>query len=822
MTQQTTPDQTLQQKTATYVQQLPAGAIAAQVNAALREHPRLVVTAPPGAGKSTLLPLTILHNMPQGKILMLEPRRLAARQIAVRMAQMLGEQVGQTVGYRMRFDTMVSAHTRIEVITEGILSRMIIDDPTLEDVYTIIFDEFHERSLASDTALALTLEAQQIVRPDLRVVIMSATIDTTAICQALQAPSIESQGRMFPVTIVHSGEDTDAQGCSADVASAVRRAHAHHEGDILAFLPGQADIVRCQQLLAECLGPQTLVCALYGLLAPETQQQALSPAPAGWRKVVLATPIAETSLTIEGVRVVVDSGLCRTLVFDPQSGLSRLQTVRVSLDMARQRAGRAGRMAEGVCYQLWTKATELRMDECRRPEILDADLATTLLSIATWGEPNAAGLPWLTPPPAGHLAQAATLLSMLGATDAGGRITAHGRRLSALPCHPRIAQMLLLHEGSDRALAADIAALLEEKDPLPADTADADINTRIALLRDMRRNHKSGKWGHIMHIAAQYRRMAGAREDNTPPHPMAAGALIAAAWPERIAQRTADGRYRLCSGDFATLAREDDLSACPLLAVAKAGSRIFLAAPLAEESLADKAVWTDTVCWDSRQGRAMALRELRVGVLVLATKPAGAEARPQVVRAICDAAPKEGLTMFDFSAAVTRMQLRLATVAAWHPELQLPCVDTAALLQQASQWLPLYIGQASSVQELRRIDLCEVIWGLLSYEQQTAVDRIAPTHIQLPSGRNVRLDYRQGAEVPVLSARLQDCFGLTNTPRVDGGQKPVLMELLSPGFKPVQLTQDLTNFWQHTYFEVRKELRRRYPKHRWPDNPTER
>lgn len=800
------------------MRQLPAGAIAAQVNAALRERPRLVVTAPPGAGKSTLLPLTILQDMTEGRILMLEPRRLAARQIAVRMAQMLGEKVGQTVGYRMRFDTMVSAHTRVEVITEGILGRMLIEDPMLEGVQAVIFDEFHERSLASDTALTLTLEAQQLVRPDLRVVIMSATIDTDAICRALDAPAIESEGRMYDVDIIH-GEDTDAQGCAAAVASAIRKAHARHEGDILAFLPGQGDIVRCQELLADTLG-STQVCPLYGLLSPEAQRQALAPAAAGGRKVVLATPIAETSLTIEGVRIVVDSGLYRTLVFDPQSGLSHLETARISMDMARQRSGRAGRVAAGVCYRLWTKATELRMDECRRPEIMDADLAPTVLDIAAWGEANAARLPWLTPPPAGHLAQARSLLAMLEATDSEGRITAHGRRLASLPCHPRIAQMLLQEDG-DKALAADIAALLEEKDPLAAGNNDADINTRIDLLRDMRRNHKAGKWGRIMHIAEQYRRMVRAAEDNTPPHPTAAGSLIAAAWPERIAQQAEDGRYRLSSGDFATLAREDDLSACRLLAVAAAGNRIFLAAPLSEETLAKRGRWSNNVYWDSRQGKVVARRELRVGVLVLATRPAEGNVHEQVVHAVCEAAKKEGLSMFDFNAATTRMQLRLATVAAWHSELKLPAVDTATLLAKVDQWLPLYMGQATSVQELKRIDLCEVIWGLLSYEQQTAVDRIAPTHIQLPSGRDVRLDYRQGAEVPVLSARLQDCFGLTETPRVDNGRKPVLMELLSPGFKPVQLTQDLKNFWQNTYFEVRKELRRRYPKHRWPDNPTE-
>lgn len=803
-----------------YIQQLPVGAIAPQVNQSLSAHPRLVVTAPPGAGKSTLLPLTILQGMPDGKLLMLEPRRLAARQIAERMAAMLGETVGETVGYRVRFDTKVSDRTRIEVLTEGILSRMLIADPTLEGVATVVFDEFHERSLASDTAFALTLEAQQVIRPDLRVVVMSATIDTTALCQALDAPLLESEGRMFPVEIIHDDE-ADVRNCATQVATAVRKAHRIHTGDILAFLPGQAEIMKCREALADTLG-DTAILPLYGMLPPQAQRQAILPSPPGQRKVVLATPVAETSVTIEGVRTVIDAGFCRKMVYDARNGLSHLETVRISADMARQRSGRAGRVCEGVCYRLWSKATELRMDDCRQPEICDADLAPMLLDIAAWGEPDVYRLPWLTPPPQAHVAQARQLLFMLGAVTAEGAITTHGRLLARWPCHPRIAQMLTRAETpSLKALAADIAALLEEKDVLD-DMHDADINSRIALLRDGRRRHQAGRWGGIERVAKQYRDMARVAEDNAIPDPHVTGELIAAAYPERIAMQRADGGYRLASGETVALDSGDDLCSCRFLAVASVGTRIFLAAPLSEETVGDMAQWRPSVFWDSKQLRVVARNELRLGTLLIDTRPLAAEeASEEATRVICEAAKKDGASMFTLDTAVQRMQQRIATVAEWHPEMALPDVSTPALMARAAEWLPLYSNRGTTAADTKRIDMSEVIWGLLDYAQQTAVDRIAPTHIAVPTGSRIRIDYRVGAEAPVLSVRLQECFGMTETPRVDDGKRPVLMELLSPGFKPVQLTQDLHSFWLSTYFDVRKELRRRYPKHHWPDHPLE-
>lgn len=795
---------------------LPVEKIAEAVNESLRKVPRLVVTAPPGSGKSTLLPLTILGGIPQGRIVMLEPRRTAARQIALRMSRILGEKPGETVGYRMRFESKVSAATRIEVVTEGVMQRMLVEDPTLDGVAVVIFDEFHERSLSADLCMTLTLEAQKTVRPELAIVVMSATIDTDSLCRSLVAPLIEAKGKMHHVEIVN-GEDTDSHRCAADVAAVVRKAYREQPGNILAFLPGQGEIAACMGLLEAAL-PGAVVLPLHGTLPPAGQNRAVEYNPEGMRKVVLATPVAETSLTIEGIRTVVDSGLYKVLVTDPSTGLGHLETQRISLDMATQRAGRAGRLTDGVCYRLWTKATEHRMRATRVPEILEADLSATALDIAAWGGGASDQLPWLTPPPPGHLAAATSLLTSLGALDEAGRVTTLGNKMASLPCHPRIANMLLSAvDKREQALAADIAALLEEKDPLGDD--DADINTRITHLRLARSNEHPGRWGRICMVAAQYRRMTGCREDNSAPDSYDVGRLLVAAYPERIAMRLKDGTYRLSGGDTVSLSEGDDLSREDFLAVARMGRRIFLASPLGKNVVESMARPYDNLTWSTREGGVVARCEMRVGLLVVSSRPIDNAARDKIVGAICRAAAKEGRTMFDFNDDVTRLQQRIAIAAQWHPELSLPDVSTESLTASASDWLPLYIGNASKLADTRKIDICRVIEGVVGYERMAEIERIAPTRISLPGGRSVRIDYRAGSPHPVVSARLQDCLGLFDTPCVDYGRRPVLMELLSPGFKPVQLTQDLRGFWTNTYFEVRKELRRRYPKHRWPDDP---
>ena len=881
---------------------LPVSLIADDVNSALRTHHSLVITAPPGAGKSTLLPLTILSSLGEGeKILMLEPRRLAARQIAERMAQILGETVGETVGYRVRFESKVSKRTRIEVLTEGILTRMLVDDATLDGVSIVIFDEFHERSINSDLALALTRQAQEIIRPDLKIVIMSATIDACGICAALKAPLIESEGRMFPVELHYADEDTDPRDIAAVAASTTIEAYKKHEGDILVFLPGQAEIERCFELLSNSQhlttsggalvssapttsqpittttphhlttsggalvssAPTTphhlTIHPLYGNLSPENQRRAIAPSAPGERKIVIATPIAETSITIEGVRVVIDSGLCRQVVFDARTGLSHLQTVRISMDMATQRMGRAGRVAKGVCYRLWTKASEHLMAEQRKPEIEEADLAPMVLDTAAFGESDAEALPWLTMPPRAGVFKAKELLMSLGAIDENGNITPIGKRMAALPCHPRIARMILattnlttstsqgvhlsqVHQQHlttstfhhhTTSLACDIAALLEEKDPL-SETGGTDLTLRLSALRAARHKGQMGRWQRIAKIAAEYRRMAHTDEDNRDPAPMEVGLLVAHAYPERIAHSTNSiGSYRLASGANVQLDATDQQSAHSWLAIASlhsapgATGRVFLAAPLDPEDLnAEFVKEVDNISWDTKQGCVVMQREQRIGKLMLSEKPIHDADKEQVKSIVCEAMKKDGLTMMAWSEkAVEQVQRRVAQVAAWHPELALPDVSTEHLLSTAADWLPFYLEEGgrvkSSVQELRKLNLAEIIWNLLPYEAQQEVDRLAPTHIEVPTGSRIRIDYRTGAEAPVLSVRLQECFGMERTPCVDDGKRPVLMELLSPGFKPVQLTQDLASFWQGTYFEVRKELRRRYPKHYWPENPLE-
>ncbi len=871
---------------------LPASEIAEEVNETLELNNILVITAPPGAGKSTLLPLTIwsgnkhflskdekekkTKHQNQGKVLMLEPRRLAARQIAERMASIIGEPVGKTVGYRVRFDNKISKDTRIEVLTEGILTRMLVSDPTLEGVSTIIFDEFHERSINSDLALALTLQAQGIIRPDLRIVIMSATIDASGICQALHAPLIESKGRMYPVEIIY--EDTTGyknsygyEDCAVATAAIIAKAHQAHDGDILAFLPGQGEIQRCLEILGDSLDPTT-VYPLYGNLSPEMQRKAIAPSKEGERKVVLATPIAETSLTIEGVRIVIDSGLYKKLVFDTNTGLSHLETTRISMDMATQRMGRAGRVAEGICYRLWPKTSEHLMTERRTPEIEEADLSSMVLDIASFGESEVEALPWLTIPPKANVLAAKELLYSLGAieeedkkegfskkeedggiyekADVGITITSLGRKMELLPCHPRIARMILSAKGkSQQALACDIAALLEEKDPM-AESGECDITLRLSILRSNRRKNTLGRWARIAQIAKEYNRMIWsmenrmnhtehhgmisgkkgyAEEDNSPVDGEEAGMLLAYAYPERIAKAMDNiGGFKLANGNRVSIDHNDPMSARPWIAIASlyAGNgRVFLAAPLNIDLLSEMMQTRDRIEWDGRQGIVVMQQERHIGKIVIDSKPIQSADKKQITSIICEAIKKEGLSMLDWNEQVQRLQRRVAKVAEWHPELDIPDLSTEHLMQTAQDWLAFYLEEngkvKSSTAELKKLNLSEILWNSIPYDLQQEIDRLSPTYIEVATGSHIRIDYRQGAEAPVLSVRLQECFGMEKTPCVNDGKQPVLMELLSPGFKPVQLTQDLQSFWQNTYFEVRKELKRRYPKHYWPENPLE-
>lgn len=743
---------------------LPIEEIVDSVRVALAESACVIVTAAPGAGKSTVLPLRLIDPPTplkgEGKILMLEPRRIAARQVACRMAELLGEPVGETVGYRTRYETKISARTRIEVVTEGILTRKLIKDPTLEGYDIVIFDEFHERNLHSDLGLALTREAQRLIRDDLRILIMSATIDSSVIATALSAPVLHSEGRMFPI---------ETRYTTQEIGEVVRQAYNDNEGDILVFLPGEREI----RDLCERLSTRYTVYPLYGQLSPEEQQRAIAPSAPGHRKIVVSTPVAETSVTIEGVRVVIDSGLCRRPVVDTQTGLTRLETVQISQDMADQRRGRAGRVAEGVCYRLWTAGTEQRMAPHRTPEILEADLSGMVLDIAAWGG-TVEELQWLTMPDHGAVVRAQQLLRTLGALDNENRITETGRRMVQIPAHPRLQKMRLMAETDEQKRLAE----------------------RIIDVLD---GGKGGRWDET-----DYR----------------VGRLLAAAYPERIARSMGNGQYRLASGLNARLDEDSLLQPYPWIAVAEmnaASGRVFRAAALAEEDLQPYTYTTDRVGWDSKASSIVARREWRIGNLCVETRPLTDCTAEQLTDAVVEAAKKDGLSMFDFAdETVVDLQQRVATLQAWHPELELPDFRTESLLADAGAW---YTMSGTRVGDLKRYPLADALRSLLSYEQQQQLDRLVPTHITVPTGSRIRVEYRTGAELPVLRVRLQECFGLLDTPRVDDGRRPVLMELLSPGFKPVQLTSDLRSFWSGTYFEVRKELRRRYPKHAWPDDP---
>lgn len=847
---------------------LPASQIAAQVNDTLAHHQSLIITAPPGAGKSTLLPLTLLKGMKtRGKILMLEPRRIAARQIAERMADMLGEKVGETVGYRVRFESKVSERTQIEVLTEGILTRMLVGDATLDGIDMVIFDEFHERSLQSDLAFALTRQTQLLIRDDLQLVIMSATINVEDISKAIQAPVIESKGKMYPVEVKYAQETPDRFHITQAVASAIVRAYREHDGDILAFLPGQAEIIRCEEMLKGAFATEwndtvsanqpitTSIYPLYGNLPQEQQRAAIAPSRKGERKIVLATPIAETSLTIDGVRVVVDSGLYRQLVYEASTDLSHLETVTISQDMATQRMGRAGRLAEGTCYRLWTLASQHQMQEQRKPEIEEADLSSLALAIAAFGESDVLSLPWLTPPPTGHIMQAVKTLKALGAISPLDElsITPLGKKMAQMPCHPRISKMILSAAStSEKSLACDIAALLEEKDPL-ADKEDCDMSLRISYLRSARKNKNLGKWARI---AQEYQRMCRKKEntdqtkkairDSKDAHTDITaediGRLVAYAYPERIAKASDNlGNFRLANGQLVRIDSTDALSAKEWIAIASLhtmsnssqtslhatgnAGKVFLAAPLDEQTLEEIAIPHQRISWDSKLEGVVMREERRIGLLVLDSKPMHDIDKEKIKAIVCEAVKKDGLSLLDWNNDVQRLQLRVAKVKEWHPELDIPDLSTDYLLNTASEWLPFYLEEndkvKSNANELKKLPLHEMIWNILPYDLQQSIEHLAPTHIQVPSGSKIRVDYRQGADAPILSVRLQECFGMQETPCVNDGKQPVLMELLSPGFKPVQLTQDLSSFWKGTYFEVRKELKRRYPKHFWPENPLE-
>ena len=803
---------------------LPIAELVPDVKAKLSESNTLIVNAETGAGKSTLLPLCIFEEtwLQGKKVLMLEPRRLAARSIAFRMAELLDEEVGETVGYRIRFENRSGPNTKIEVLTEGILTRMLHSDNALENVGLVIFDEFHERSIHADLALALCREAQQILRPDLRIMVMSATLDMPQLSELLQAPVCFSKGRQFNVAINYTGE-TDIRLLPETAAQIITKALEENDGDLLAFLPGQAEIKRCEELLAHKL-KHVAIHPLYGMLAPNKQYAALKPDRNGRRKVVLATSIAETSLTIEGIKIVVDSGFSRRSKFDPRSGLSRLTTVSIDKDAAKQRTGRAGRLSEGVCYRMWSLATHERLAAHRVPEIMESDLSSLMLDMAQWGVEKIEALCWLDTPPKAALLQASTLLNEIDALE-NKKITSHGKKIHQLPCHPRIAHMLLMaKEQGTLALATDIAALLEERDPLRDQRID--INIRIEALRRHRSKAIQNKTlGRIDKIAGNYRKLLNVKEDNSPVVPEDAGVLIAQAFPERIAcaRPGNNAQFQLANGHYAMASHKDDLAHEPWLAVAQLDARegmgkLFMAAPLNPKDLAPLVKQLEIVKWDSEDG-LIANKELRIGNIILQTTRLQEIDEGQKNKAICHAIQKKGAHLLNFNEEVKQWQARVNSIKKWNLEETWPNVDTPSLLENIEEWLPPYLQNVKKAEDLKKIDMKNVLHYQLNNTQQEALNSQCPEKIAVPSGSSIKLNYSLDGSTVILAARIQELFGMKETPKINQQKTTVLLHLLSPGYKPVQVTGDLKSFWNTTYFEVRKELKRRYPKHYWPDNP---
>jgi ATP-dependent helicase HrpB len=805
---------------------LPVTEIIADVKNHLAEGNTLLVNAPPGAGKSTLLPLALFEEtwLQGKKIIMLEPRRLAAKSIAWRMASLLNEEVGHTVGYRIRLDTKVSSKTKIEVVTEGILTRMLHSDNALEEVGLVIFDEFHERNLQADLAMALCREAQQVLRLDLRILIMSATLNMPQLQSLLKAPLIESKGRQYPVEVIYAGE-ADETLLPELTARAVVNAVYEQPGDALVFLPGEAEIKKCADILSNAL-TDFKIHPLYGQLPQQEQYAAIFPNKQGKRKIVLATSIAETSLTIEGIRIVIDTGFSRTSRFDVKSGLSKLETIRISKDAADQRAGRAGRLSSGVCYRLWTMATHNRLAEHRIPEIMEADLTSLMLDMAAWGVSDINQLTWLTPPPKASISQASETLHQIGALE-NNKITEHGKQVHQLACHPRIAHMLLKAETLEmKQLATDIAAILEERDPLPRDSG-IDINLRMEALRRSRNNGGNGnRFARIEKNAASYRKLLQIEVSNEVYDANDAGLLLAFAYPERIASARPgnNAQFQLANGKIATAGHKDDLAHQPWLAVANMDLRdglgkIFLAAPLNPKDLLPMVREQDTITWDTRKGGLLANRELKIGSIVLKSTPLSKPKEEQRVTAICKALEKEATSLLNISEDFTRIQNRILSLRTWNKEEAWPDVNNETLFANTQPWLAPYLGNIREPEDLKRIDLTEALLNSLPYEKQTALHKLAPAHFEVPSGSKIMIEYFANGAAPVIPVRLQEVFGLADTPTLNQGKIKVNLHLLSPGYKPVQVTSDLKSFWNNLYHEVKKELQRRYPKHAWPDDP---
>lgn len=800
---------------------LPIDAVLPKLLAILERDSSAVLQAPTGSGKTTRVAPALLNTGWRGdrRILLLEPRRLAARTAARYMAAQLGERAGQTIGYRSRLDSRISALTRIEVVTEGVLTRIIQSDPELSDYAAIIFDEFHERSVQADLGLALARDVQQALREDLRLIVMSATLDSAPLAALLgNCRVIEAEGRSFPVELRYR-PDQRRRSPEAHAAAVVLEALDQETGSVLVFMPGMAEIRRLSERLQDRLPETVRLCPLHGQLDAAAQDAAIQPAAPGQRKVVLASAIAESSLTIEGIRVVIDGGAQRRARFDPNSGMTRLITERVSKASAQQRRGRAGRLEPGVCYRLWSESEQRHLEAQTRPEILSADLAAPVLELAHWGLTDPADLSWLDPPPQAAWDQASALLKRLGAVDEAGHITAHGRAMLELGSHPRLAHMVLVGRQLGVArTAAELAALLGERDPGHRESVD--IGQRLDALR---RRPRHGLAARLFKAAD---RLAGDRHDQAEVDD-AIGRLLARAWPDRIGHaRSRRGQFLLSNGRGAfvneadPLAGADWLVACELDGQARE-ARIFRAAAVElsslESDLADQISQLEQIEWDEQRGQVTVRRQRRLGALVLDEVELDRPEPAVLEQGLLKAVRRKGVAALPWNDASRQLQARITLLHRLWPD-DWPALDDHSLDHSLDSWLPPWLSGCRRWADVERLDLSAILLAGIGQQRRSELDRLAPARLQLPTGRSARIDYRH-ASGPVLAVKLQAMFSCKVTPTLAGGRLPVTLHLLSPAGRPLAVTADLASFWQNAYPEVRKATRGRYPKHPWPEDP---
>jgi ATP-dependent helicase HrpB len=810
----------------------PIHAVLSEIKKELTLNTTVLLQASPGAGKSTILPLELLNEywLKGKKILLLEPRRIAARMVAERMANLLNENIGETIGYRIRFENKTSNKTKIEVVTEGILTRMLQNDATLENVALVVFDEFHERSIHADLSLALCRNIQQVLRHDLKILIMSATLEVEKISKILNnSPVIKSEGRQYPVKIIYAPDDTK-DWLTKKIVRLISRAAKEQSGDILVFIPGASEILQIKELL-EKNNIESQIFTLYGDLPFHLQQKAILFEENSKRKIILSTSIAETSLTIEGITTVVDCGYSRTPHFNPNSGLTKLQTTTITKDTAEQRAGRAGRLGPGVCYRLWSEASHLHLIAERRPEILESDLAPLMLELFKWGIKNIEELNWITLPNKGNIEQATELLGNLQAIE-NLKITEKGKAMLLMPAHPRLAHMIFENKNN-LPLVSDLISALDEKDPFNLIEKNIDITTRIIALRKYRLGEKINADRNVLErmekIANQWRKLLGCREENFTVNNYLTGKILACAYPDRIAKQVSKNNctYRLCKGKHVKISENDILINEEWLVVANADAgskegKVFLAAPIDINEMEHLIKEKNIVEWDDAKETVVAYTEKYIGEIAVGNIQNRTITDEERIQTICKTIRKKSLSFINWDEKEINWQNRILSLRKWNTaanDIDWPIFNNESLILNLEEWLGPYLNGIRKKTELQSLNKIVMLTAFLGWEKAELLEKLAPEKIKVPSDSLIELNYFAEGKSPALHVRLQEVFGMMETPTINNGRTKITIHLLSPGYKPVQVTQDLKSFWTNTYQEVRKDLQRRYPKHAWPENP---